>query len=90
MRTPIPFLLKYVVPYTERVGSEFLEFAVPEIADVVSSRKNSKTAAECVERQTLKNSWVVIAEYGLLAKSFQQNLQKKPVGRVEIFTNIPH
>ena len=53
MRTPIPFLLKYVVPHTERVDSDFLEFAVPEIADVVSSRKNSKTAAMCLEKQNL-------------------------------------
>ena len=52
-RTAIPFLRKYIVPAAKRVGADLLEFAVPEIAEVVSGRKNIKTAAKSVGRQTL-------------------------------------
>ena len=53
-RTAIPFLRKYVVPAAKRIGADLLEFAVPEIAEVVSGRKNFKTAAKSVGRQTLR------------------------------------
>ena len=53
-RTTIPFLRKYIVPAAKRVGANLLEFAVPEIAGVVSGRKKFKTAAKSVEKQTLK------------------------------------
>ena len=53
-RTAIPFLRKYVVPVAKRIGADMLEFAVPEIAEVVSGRKNFKTAAKSVGRQTLR------------------------------------
>ena len=53
-RTAIPFLRKYVVPAAKRVGADLLEFAVPEIAEVVSGRKTFKTAAKSVGRQTLR------------------------------------
>ena len=53
-RTAIPFLRKYVVPAAKRVGADLLEFNVPEIAEVVSGRKNFKTAAKSVGRQTLR------------------------------------
>ena len=52
-RTAIPFLRKYVVPAAKRVGADLLEFVVPEIAEVVSGRKNFKTAAKSVGKQTL-------------------------------------
>ena len=53
-RTAIPFLRKYVVPAAKRVGADLLEYAVPEIAEVVGGRKNFKTAAKSVGRQTLR------------------------------------
>ena len=53
-RTAIPFLRKYVVPAAKRIGADMLEFAVPEIAEVVSGRKNFKTAAKSVGKQTLR------------------------------------
>ena len=53
-RTAIPFLRKYIVPTAKRVGADLLEFAVPETAEVVSRRKNFKTAAKSVGRQTLR------------------------------------
>ena len=53
-RTAIPFLRKYIVPAAKRVGADLLEVAVPEVAEVVSGRKNVKTAAKIVEIQTLR------------------------------------
>ena len=53
-RTAIPFLRKYIVPAAKRVGADLLEFAEPEIAEVVCGRKNFKTAAKNVGKQTLK------------------------------------
>ena len=53
-RTAIPFLRKYVVPAAKRVGADLLEFAVPELAEVVSGRKNFKTAAKSVGKKTLR------------------------------------
>ena len=41
-RTAIPFLRKYIVPAAKRVGADLLEFAVPEVVDVVSGKKISK------------------------------------------------
>ena len=53
-RTAIPFLRKYVVPAAKRVGADLLEFAVPEIAEVASGRKNFKSAAKSVGKKTLR------------------------------------
>ena len=53
-RTAISFLLEYIVPAAKRVGADLSEFAVPEIAEVVSGRKNFRTAAKSVGRQTLR------------------------------------
>ena len=53
-RTAIPFLRKYIVPAAKRVGADLLEFAVPEIAEVVSGRKNFKTVEKNVGRQNLR------------------------------------
>ena len=53
-RTAIPFLRKYVVPAAKRVGADLFELAVPEIAEVVSGRKNFKAAAKSVGKKTLK------------------------------------
>ena len=53
-RTAIPILRKYIVAAAKRISADLLEFAVPEIAEVVSGRKNFKTAAKSVGRQTLR------------------------------------
>ena len=53
-RTAIPFLRKYIVPAAKRVGADLLEFAVPEIGEVISGKKNLKTAAKSVGKQTLR------------------------------------
>ena len=49
-RTAIPFLRKYIVPATKRVVADLLEFAAPEIGEVISGRKSFKTPAKSVGR----------------------------------------
>ena len=56
-RTAIPFLRKNIVPAAKRVGADLLEFAVPEVADVVSGKKNIKTAAKGVGTDIEKTTW---------------------------------
>ena len=97
-RTAIPFLRKYIVPAATRVGADLLEFAVPEIAEVVSGRKNIKTAAKSVGRQTLRK------QLGEGSRRRTAGSRKRSASRVipaksakqisrsrrDIFTNISH
>ena len=53
-RTAIPFLRKYVVPAAKRLGADMLEFAAPEIGEVIKDRKCFKSTAKSVGKQTLK------------------------------------
>ena len=53
-RTAIPFLRKYIVPAAKRVRADLLEFAAPEMAEVVSGRKSFQTASKSVGRETLR------------------------------------
>ena len=53
-RTAFPFLRKYIFAAAKRVDADLLEFDVPEIAEVVSGRKNIKSAAKSVGGQTLR------------------------------------
>ena len=55
-RTAIPFLRRYIVPAAKRVGADLLEFAAPEIGEVISGRKTFKSAAKSVGKQTLKKT----------------------------------
>ena len=90
-RTAIPILRKYIVPASKRVGADLLEFAAPEIAEVVSGRKNYRTAENSLGRQTLR-------------KQLGSGSRKRTVSRVipaksakqisrsqkDFFTNISH
>ena len=84
-RTAIPFLRKYIVPAAKRVGADLLEFAVPEAADVVSGKKNFKTAAKNVGRQTLRKQ----LGGGKQKRSIPvKSLKRSSRSRRDIFTNI--
>ena len=91
-RTSMPFLRKYIVPAVEGVGADLLEFAVPEIAEDVSGRKNFKTAAKNVGRQTLRKQLDEgsrrkrSASRVIPTKSAKQNSRS----RRDIFTNNSH
>ena len=88
-RSEIPFLRKNIVPAAKRVGADLLEFAVPEIENVVSGRKKFKTAAKSVGKQTLKKqlgerSTKRTASRIIPTKSTKQTSRS----RVDLFTNI--
>ena len=85
-RTAIPFVRKYVVPAAKRVGADLLEFAVPEIAEVVSGRKNFKAAAKSVGKKTLKKHLGEGKKHRRIipTKSTKQSSRS----RSDIFTNI--
>ena len=104
-RTAIPFLRKYLVPAAKRIGADLLEFAVLEIAEVVSGRKNIKTAAKIVGRHTLKKQLAEGSRRGKGAVGVRQaGSRKMSASRVfptksakqisrsrrDIFTNISH
>ena len=88
-RATIPFLRKYIVPAANRVGADFLEIAVPGIADVFTGGKYFTTAAKSVGRQTLikqlsSRSREMIASRVIPTKSAKQTSRS----RRDIFTNI--
>ena len=104
-RTAIPFLRKYIVPAAKRVGADLLEFAVPKIAEVVSGRKNIKTAAKSVGRQTLRKQLgegsrrgkgaVGVRQGGSRKRSASRVIPTKSAKQIsrsrrDIFANISH
>ena len=97
-RTAIPFMRKYIVPAAKRVEADLLEFAVPEITEVVSGRKNFKTAAKSVGRQTLRKKLGSVSKKRKGAISGRQAskcIPKKSAKQTSrsqrnIFTNISH
>ena len=104
-RTAIPFLRKYIVPAANRVAADLLEFAVPQIAEVVSGRKNFKTAAKSVGRQTLRKQLgegsrmrkgaVGVRQAGSRKRTASRVIPTKSAkqisrSRKDIFTNISH
>ena len=89
-RTTCLFLRINNVPATKRVGAHLLQFATPEIAEVVSCRENLETAAESVGRQTLRKQFGSggrkrTASRVIPIKSAKQTSRS----RRDIFANIP-
>ena len=90
-RTAIPFLRNHFVPTAKRVGADLLEFALPEIAEVVSGRKVIKTAAKSVGRQTLRKQ----LGSGSRKRSASTVTPKKSAKQIsrsrrDFFTNFSH
>lgn len=84
-RTAIPFLRKYVVPAARRVGADLLEYAAPEIGEVLSGRKTVKSAARNVGKKTLRKQ----IGGGKRKKVIPQRTStKNSRSRRDIFTNI--
>ena len=87
-RTAIPFLRRYFVPQAKRIGADMLEFGVPETAVVVSGRKNFKTAAKSLGKQTLRK------QLGGSSRSKHRRIiptkstKQSSRSRKDIFTNI--
>ena len=53
-RAAIPGLRKNIVTAAKHIGADMLEFAAPEIGEVISGRKSSKSAGKKMGKQTLK------------------------------------
>ena len=88
-RTAISFLRKYIVPAAKRVGADLLEFAVREIAEVVSGRKNFKKAAKGVGKQTLRKQLVDGSRKKTASRVIPTKSTKQiSRSRRDIFTNI--
>ena len=84
-RTAIPFVKKFIVPAARRVGTDLLEYAVPEVADVVSGKTNFKSAVGNVGKQTLRKQLGAGRRRKVIpAKSTKQSSRS----RRDIFTNI--
>ena len=47
-RTATLFLRKFFVPAAKRVGADILEFAAPEVGEVISGKKSFETVAKSV------------------------------------------
>ena len=88
-RTANPLLRNYIVPAAKRVGADLLEVAVLEIAEVVSGRKNFKTAAKKVGKQTLKKQLGEGSRKGTARRVIPTKSTKQfSRSRRDIFTNI--
>ena len=51
-----PFFVNMLCQVAKRLGAHMLEFAAPDIGEVVSNRKPFKSAAKSVGKQTLKKN----------------------------------
>ena len=97
-KTAIPILRKHIVPAAKRVGADLLEFAVPEFSEVISGRKNFKTAAKSVGGQTLRKQLGSGSRKRKGAVGVRQASRLVPTksakqinrSRRDFFTNISH
>ena len=90
-RTAIPFLRKYFVPAAKLVGADLLDFAAPEIAEVVSDRQNFKTAAKSVGRQTLRKQLGSCSRKKTASRVFPAKFAKQiRRSRRDFLANISH
>ena len=90
-KTENPLLRKNIVPAAKRGGANLLEFAAPEIAEVVSGREKFKTAAKSVGRQTLRKQLGNGSRKSTASRAIPTNSAKQTNRlRGDILTNISH
>ena len=93
-RTATPFLRKNIVPAAKRIGADTLEFAAPEIGEVISGRKSFKSAAKSVGKQTLRKQLEERSRRGKGGGSKQgrivpaKSTKQSSRSRRDIFSNI--
>ena len=79
----------YIVPAEKRVGADLLEFAVPEIAEVVNGRNIFKTAGQSMARQNLRKQLGDGSRKRTASRVFPTKSAKQiSRSRRDIFTNI--
>ena len=88
-RTAFPVLRKFIVPAAKSVGADLLEFSVLEIAEVVSGRRNFKTAAKSVLKQTLKKQLGEVSRERSASRIIQtKSTEQFSLSRRDMFTII--
>ena len=87
-RTAVPSLHKNIVPAAKSVGAYLLEFAALEIAEAVGGRKNFKTAAKSVGRQTLRKQLGSGSRNKTANRVIPTKSAKQTRWRRDIFTKI--
>ena len=75
----------HIVPAAKPIGADLLEFAVPDFAEVVSGKKNFKTAAKSVGKQTLRKQLGSGRRERTAIRVIPTKSAKKSVGREETF-----
>ena len=61
-RVALPLARRFILPTAKRIGKELLKQSVPEILDVVGSKKSPKQAFKNTISKTVKNRQVDLAE----------------------------
>ena len=88
----VRFCVKNIVlPPAKRLGADLLEFAVSKYENVVCGRKNFKTAARSLGRQTLRKQMDIGSRNKKASRVISPKSAKQTSwSRNEIFTNLPH
>ena len=55
-RTAVPFVTKFIVPAARRVGADLLEYAVSEMAEVISGKKFKIGCNKCWPKDVEKTT----------------------------------
>ena len=55
-RTAVPFVKKFIVPSAQRVGADLLEYALPEMAEVISGKKIKIGCNKCWQKDVEKTT----------------------------------
>ena len=88
-RTAFPFLRKYIVLASKRIGADMLEFAAPDIGEVIGGRQSFKTAGKFVGKQTLKKQFGEGSRKKTASRVIPTNSTKQfSRSRRDIFSNI--
>ena len=51
-RTAVPFVEQFIVPAARKYGADLLEYAVPEMTEVISGKKNLKPAVKVLAKRS--------------------------------------
>ena len=88
-RTAVPFVKNVIVQAARRVGADLLEYAVPEMAEVISGKKNLKLTVTSVGKKTLRKQLGVGSNLKRTRRFIPtKSTNKNSRSRRDIFTNI--
>ena len=51
-RTAVPFVEQFIVPAARKYGADLLEYAVPEMTEVISGKGNLKPAVKVLAKRS--------------------------------------